>query len=181
MSDFNQAIPVILLHEGGWVANPADPGGETNFGISTLIIKRENISAADLGVDPATMFHFGYLKPMKVEAATAIYKKLFWDRYGYEKLAALKPATKIFDCGVNCGPSRGHLMAQRAANKLGQTLTVDGNLGPKSIAGINACDPQRFVIAMAGEMAAYYTNLVHEKPELAVFLKNWLHRAAWGV
>jgi lysozyme family protein len=34
MSDFNQAVKVILQHEGGYVDNPNDPGGATNYGIS---------------------------------------------------------------------------------------------------------------------------------------------------
>lgn len=181
MANFEFAIPIILKHEGGWVSNPVDPGGETNFGISTLIIKREGITAAELGIDPATMFQPGYLKPMKVEAAKALYKKLFWDKYKYDQITADLVATKVCDCGINCGPSRGHAMAQKATNKLGQTLDVDGKIGPKTIAGINACDPKLFMKSMADEMVAYYTNLVQQKPHLGIFLKNWLKRAAWGV
>lgn len=180
MGNWDEAIKVILKHEGGWVSNPADPGGETNWGISTLIIKRENITAAELGVDPATMYQPNYLKPMKVDAAIALYKKLFWDRYKYEQLSDQMVATKVFDCSVNCGPGRAHKMAQQAANKCGQSLTVDGILGPKSIAAINACDPVKFRDAMADEMRAYYTSIATAKPSLQIFLKNWLKRASWG-
>ena len=34
MSDFNLAIPVVLENEGGYVNDPNDLGGETNYGIS---------------------------------------------------------------------------------------------------------------------------------------------------
>ena len=71
MADFNYAIKVILKHEGGWVSDPADPGGETNFGISMLIIGREKITDAELGVKYTGP---GWLKNMKVENASAIYK-----------------------------------------------------------------------------------------------------------
>ena len=34
LTDFNDIIEVVLHHEGGYVNDPVDPGGETNFGIA---------------------------------------------------------------------------------------------------------------------------------------------------
>ena len=34
LTKFNQIIEKVLNHEGGYVDDPNDPGGETNFGIS---------------------------------------------------------------------------------------------------------------------------------------------------
>ena len=34
LTDFNDIIEVVLHHEGGYVNDPKDPGGETNFGIA---------------------------------------------------------------------------------------------------------------------------------------------------
>ena len=34
MAEFSLAIPIVLENEGGYVDDPNDPGGETNFGIS---------------------------------------------------------------------------------------------------------------------------------------------------
>ena len=34
MADFDEAIKVIFKHEGGYVYDPDDPGGETKYGIS---------------------------------------------------------------------------------------------------------------------------------------------------
>lgn len=70
-------------------------------------------------------------------------------------------------------------MAQKAANRLGQKLVVDGALGPASVAAINACDPAQFLKAMALEMQDYYNSIVVRTPSLGVFLKNWTRRAAW--
>jgi len=179
MSTFDKAIGVILTHEGGWVSNPADPGGETNFGISTLIIKRENISNADLGLDPNTQRVPGWMKAMKVDAAKNIYKKLFWDKYGYEQFHDQLVATKIFDCSVNCGPSRAHRMAQLAANQCGQALSTDGIIGIHTIVGVNACSPDKWMEAMVIEMKAYYNAIALKNPALRVFLNNWNRRAAW--
>lgn len=176
MSSFEPAIKVILWHEGGWVDNPADPGGETNFGISMLIIKREGITLEQLGIknwDP------GCLKKMNVNAAIDLYRDLFWNKYGYSRFNNQNVATKIFDAAVNMGPGRGHKLAQKAANACGATLTVDGILGPASVLGINACEPKAWLTAMAKEMEDYYRNLATARPALAVFLRTWLKRASW--
>jgi lysozyme family protein len=177
MADFDKAIKVSLRFEGGYVNNPADPGGATNWGISTLIIKREGITAAELGIPDLTPES---IKLMKVDAAIKIYKKLFWDKYKYSTINNQNVATKIQDIAINCGPSRAHMMAQAAVNKLGcGPLLTDGILGPKSMAAINKCDSKKLVQAIADEQANYYKNLVIRKPNLGVFLSNWLRRAKW--
>jgi lysozyme family protein len=181
VSDFDAAIAVVLQHEGGWVSNPRDPGGETNFGISTLIIEREGLKAEDLHLDPTTFKQPGWLKAMTVDTAKSLYRRLFWDRFGYGRISDELAATKIFDCAVNCGPPRAHVFAQRAATRLGHAATPDGIIGDETFSAINACSPQAFVNAFAEEMRAYYEGLVAARPALAVFESNWLKRARWGV
>lgn len=181
MSNFPAAVKVILAHEGGWVDDPADLGGETNFGISTLIIEREHITPEFLGLDPATAHTRGWLKPMKVDAAVKVYRQLFWDRFGYEGINDLTAATKVFDAAVNCGPSRAHAMAQRSAGLCGAPCAVDGQLGPESMKAINASDPKRFVRELAGQMRAHYARIIEARPLNAKFERNWMMRAAWGL
>jgi lysozyme family protein len=193
MSDFDPAVRVVLLHEGGWVDDVADPGKETNFGISSLIIAREALSGLDLGIDPSTpmptldanghvnFYQPGYLKPMTVDTAKALYRRLFWERFGYSAITEQLPATKVFDCAVNCGPPRAHTFAQSALLRLGHQVKRDGIMGAETIGGINACEPLAFVAAFAGEMRAYYESLISTRPNLSVFENNWLKRARWGV
>ena len=108
---FDYAVGVVHRHEGGWVSDPSDLGGETNFGISSLIIQREGLTNEFLGLPADAPRTPGWLKAMKIEAATKVYHLLFWDKYGYERIADTMVATKVFDCSVNCGPSRAHTMA----------------------------------------------------------------------
>lgn len=188
MSNFNLAIPVILRHEGGWVNDPNDLGGETNFGISSLIIQRENISAAELGVRPftfvtagdrVTVSPEGTLKAMNIEGAKRAYQKLFWDRYKYGDIVDQAAATKIFDSAVNMGPYWGHLCSQKAANALGGKLEEDGKFGSMTKMAINNCVPAEWLKAMAIEMAQHYNNICVRRPRNKKFLKNWLKRASW--
>ena len=175
MSDFAPAIAVVLAHEGRWVDDPDDPGGETNFGISTLIIRREGLTSKDLGVDPNTIGQPGWLKAMTMETATALYKRLFWDRYGYAAINDQTVATKIFDAAVNMGPARAHQYAQFVAQ-----CPIDGILGPVSIAAINACNPGNFIAGYTAQLVGRYSDLVAHNPSLQKFLANWMRRAAWG-
>lgn len=183
-TSFEAAIKVVLRHEGGWVSDPKDLGGETNFGISTLIIQREGITNAQLGLPVGNPVIDGrapgWLQTMKVEAAERIYRQLFWDRYGYAGIADQLVATKVFDCAVNCGPSRAHAMAQRAAAQCGAPCDVDGILGPDTFKAINASEPRAFVTAFAAEMRAHYERIIIARPANEKFRSNWMRRAAWG-
>src|SRR5690606_2973445 len=65
---FLHAVEVVLEHEGGYVHDPHDPGGETKFGIS----KRQY---PDLDIANLTR-----------EQAIEIYRRDWWDKYGYGRL-----------------------------------------------------------------------------------------------
>jgi lysozyme family protein len=176
VSDFDAAVAVVLRHEGGWVDDPFDKGGETNFGISMLIIRREGITPELLGLldlEP------GALKGLTVQRAKLLYQKLFWTRFGYGQIADQTVATKVFDASVNLGPGRAHILAQQTAIALGADLTVDGSLGAKSFAAINACFPTAYVQAFGEAMADFYRAIVRRDPAQQRFLNNWLRRASW--
>ncbi len=180
MAEFGPAIDVILKHEGGWVDDPADPGGETNFGLSMLIIRREKLKPSDLGLAGETFSH-GSLQAMTEAAAREVYRQLFWDRFGYGQIADQAVATKVFDCAVNMGPTWGHRLAQYAANECGASpaLEADGFLGPKTFSALNAVNPRVWLKAMCAQMAARYRLIAAARPRSVKFLPCWLRRAAW--
>uniref|UniRef100_UPI0039E582BF glycosyl hydrolase 108 family protein n=1 Tax=Klebsiella pneumoniae TaxID=573 RepID=UPI0039E582BF len=59
---FDDLIGRVLGHEGGYVNDPRDPGGETQFGISKRAYPNVDI------------------KGLTRETAISIYKRDFWDR-----------------------------------------------------------------------------------------------------
>lgn len=113
-SAFKAAIDFVLAREGGYVNDPSDPGGETNFGIS----KR-----AYPGLD---------IKALTREAALSIYYRAYWQGSGCE---GLPPAVALihFDTSVNQGVAAATRILQAAAG-----VTVDGKIGPKTLAAIAA-------------------------------------------
>lgn len=177
MSDFNYAIDVILTHEGGLSDNPHDPGGITNFGITIGFLNDRDRCSRYFGhPGPATRDDIRF---MSRDLAFKIYLDEIWTPNRYSEIADNRMATKIFDCTVNMGEKWGESFAQQAANRLGQNIAVDGQIGSKSIAAINLCDPNAFLKEYCQQMRERYEGLVLHNPNLAVFLKGWLARARW--
>lgn len=85
MSFFDAAFAIVVGIEGGYVNDPADPGGETRFGIS----KRQypQIDIASLTLDQAK----------------ALYLRDYWSVCRCDELP-WDMALAVFDCAVNQGP-----------------------------------------------------------------------------
>jgi lysozyme family protein len=154
MSLFELAIPTVLRREGGYVNDPNDAGGETNFGIS----KR---SYPDVDI-----------KGLTAAAASAIYKRDWWDRYNYGAIGPQAVATKVLDCSVNLGAERAHKMVQQAVG-----VEQDGVLGPVTLSELNTRSSLKVIVSLQDIQAAYYRALVAENPERQKYLSGWLARA----
>ena len=140
---FERAVGITLGHEGGYANDPDDPGGETKFGIS----KR---SYPDLSVRDLTQAE-----------AVEIYKRDWWDKYGYGRIDNPDLAAKIFDLAVNMGAKRAHVIIQRATMQTGGCwLELDGVLGDLSIAAINDHPDPLWVLDRVKLLAVrYYLSL----------------------
>ena len=84
---FDILIAKILLHEGGYVNDPDDAGGETKYGITKA--RYPNLDIKNL-------------TPMQ---AIAIYKKDFYIPMKIEEIDDINLAMQYFDMGVNAGIS----------------------------------------------------------------------------
>lgn len=85
--NWEKSIAFVLSWEGGYVNNPDDPGGETNFGISKKAYPDLNI------------------KSLTLEDAKAIYKHDYWDKMNCDNLC-YPFDIMAFDTAVNMGISR---------------------------------------------------------------------------
>ena len=156
MSKFDEIIEVVLEHEGGYVNDPKDPGGETNFGIA----KR---SHPDVDI-----------KNLTKEGAKEIYKEVYWDKNKVESLPE-ELWHIYFDMCVNQGKSRAVKIIQRAVNGKGGSLDVDGGLGPMTIAAIGKSRVE--LDRVRAYRVKYYSDLVTKKPDLERFYFGWFKRA----
>jgi lysozyme family protein len=156
---FDGAVLVVLQHEGGYVNDPMDSGGETNFGISKRSYPKLDIR---------------HLTP---EAAIQIYRRDWWDRY---RLGTLPDpiGAKMLDLAVNMGITHATRCLQQGLNDIGQDVLEDGDLGPQTRRACSGADPAELLHALREAAADYYRGLAEGHPALRKFLKGWLRRAA---
>ena len=153
LTKFDDIIKVVLHHEGGYVNDPDDPGGETNFGIAKR--SHPDVDIANLTKD----------------GAKEIYKEHYWDRNKVESLS--EDLRHIyFDMCVNQGRGRAVKIMQRAANSKGAGLKVDGGMGPMTIAAMDGVELDR----VRAYRIKYYADLVTRKPDLEKFYFGWFRR-----
>jgi lysozyme family protein len=130
MSRFDDVLKVTLGFEGGYSNDKNDRGGETNLGITAGTLAR----AHKAGIVP-----HADVKVLTRSEAAAIYKAFYWDAIGAGKMP--EPLDLIlFDACVNHGPGGAGKLLQEALNALlsGNPLAVDGAIGPKTWAALDA-------------------------------------------
>jgi len=172
---FEQALEKTLKHEGGFVNDVDDSGGATNHGISLRFLRAEGYEV-DLDGDGDTDAED--MKLLDQDKAGEIYKEFFWDKWGYEEIRHANIGAKIFDMSVNMGASQAHKITQRACNKMGKDLVVDGIIGSQTKRIINSIDEDDALLeGLRLEQVAFYNRLVEQKPVLNKFLKGWTRRA----
>lgn len=176
---FDFAVNVVLRHEGGFSNDKNDRGGPTNYGISLRFLNEMGI---DLNHDE--QIDIDDIKEVHFSDAIDIYKKYFWDKYHYEAINSLAVATKIFDMAVNMGSRQAHKIAQISCGSCGHSgLVVDGILGPKTLGALNEISlhgrESDLMDELVNEQKWFYQYLAEHNPNLRIFLKGWINRAAY--
>ena len=121
---FDQAFQALLGNEGGFVDNPADPGGATRYGITERVARRHGYA--------------GDMRELPLDLAKSIAKAEYWDPINCDELPE-EVAFQVFDAYYNGGHAAQWL--QQAA-----AVDVDGKIGPLTIAAVKAADPDKIVM-----------------------------------
>ena len=173
MADFDAFFPTLLAHEGGFVDDPADPGGATNKGITLESFGK--YAQRYLGIEPT----LENLKALTDEQAAKIYKPEYWDEIHGDEIELQELADIVFDFQVNAGGSASKLL-QKVLNDLGARppLSVDGDVGTGTMAALARADQKAVYRAYKQGRIAYYQDLVARRPALAKFLSGWLKRVS---
>lgn len=176
---FEDAIKTTLKHEGGFVDDPVDPGGATNFGVSLRFVRGEleGTKIGDIEFDLTGDGKVGAddIKNMTREMAIAVYFQAFWDQR-YEELSG-PLAAKYFDLSVNMGKGQATKLVQRACIAAGKPVDVDGGLGPQTMTALKEANQTCVLAALRSEAAGFYRVLIARKPVNKRFEKGWLKRA----
>lgn len=179
MSDFNKAIKVVLLHEGGFVDNPNDPGGATIYGLTLNFIK---LHPSDCDYNKDGIVDINDLKSMTIQQATDLYQKYFWNWYNFDNINDNTIAIKIFDYSINMGQKHAIELLQQSMNSsLNENVVVDGDMGPFTVATTNKIislqAQQSFLDCYSSNVWNFYQSLITHNPSLSVFANGWKNRA----
>jgi lysozyme family protein len=174
--DVDRLIDGLIEREGGYVANPADKGGPTCFGISEAVARAN-----------------GYRGPMRQlprEEAAATYKRLYWLRPRFDEIAKRSPriAAELFDTGANMGPAVAVTFLQRALTALNRggkdypDLVPDGRIGERTLAALDSFLNLRgktsgetvLLRALEALQGERYLRLAERRPANEAFLYGWL-------
>lgn len=176
MANFEKAIEKMLSHEGGYVNDPSDPGGETYKGVARkMFSKWEGWTTIDIAkrsqnfpknLDADTNLH---------QLITQFYKVNFWDKINADDILNEDVAFSIFDFGVNAGVSTSAGLAQKVIETI-----ADGVFGKKSVEKLNAFDPDHFIAAFTVAKIARYLFIVKRRPESRKYFYGWVNRALNG-
>ena len=153
-NNFQKCLDLVLKSEGGWVNNPADPGGETNLGVTKKVWEEW------VGHEVKTM------KGLTPADVAPMYQAKYW-------MACYAPQLPIgvdyclFDAAVNMGPGRAVKLLQEAIQCM-----PDGTIGPRTMQLLDQKKPEDIVDAFSQRKINFYEGL----KTFPVFGKGWLKR-----
>lgn len=175
MSLKDKTISAIIDVEGGYVDDPSDSGGETNFGITVAV-------ARDWG-------YGGPMEHMPREVAYDIYVHKYWDALRLDDICDLSEsiAHELADTGVNMGIGRAGTFLQESLNVFNrneadyQDIAEDGQVGPMTIRCLKAFLDKRKLVggekvmtrALNALQGAFYIDLCQRRKKDERFVYGW--------
>lgn len=156
LSNFKKSFEMMLGSEGGFVNNPADPGGMTNLGVTKAtwenFIGRVSDEKEMRG-----------LTPYKVEP---LYRNKYWNAVRADELPSGIDYL-VFDFAVNAGVGRSIKTLQSAVG-----TQPDGDFGTLTMAAVQLVSPQELIDKFSQTKEDFYRSL----NTFDTFGRGWLSR-----
>ncbi|MCK5018687.1 MAG: hypothetical protein KAS32_16620 [Candidatus Peribacteraceae bacterium] len=191
---FINAYNKTMGHEGGYVFDPTDRGGETYKGIS----RRFHPTWAGWGIIDSykpiisenTMVNTSELLDKDIDLSNSVqqfYKHHFWDVPGFNfiDIVSDRISESMFDTGVNVGTGTVCKWLQSTLNILNRDgkhypdIAVDGGLGPISLQTLGEClkrNPMhRILTIMMIYQGGHYINIMENDTRQERFV-GWFER-----
>jgi lysozyme family protein len=156
--NFAEALQKLLVHEGGFVDHPKDPGGMTNLGV-TKAVWEEWVG------HPVDEKQMRALTPATV---APLYRAKYWDKIKGDDLPTGVDYV-VFDAAVNSGPGRAAKWLQACVG-----VEPDGGIGPKTLAAVTSFDASQLIEDYAKRRLSFLMDL----QTWDTFGKGWGRRVA---
>jgi lysozyme family protein len=159
-SNFEQCLKELLVHEGGFVNHPQDPGGMTNLGVT----KRVWEEWTGHEVDEKQM------RALTPELVAPLYKRKYWDACRSDDLVSGVDYA-VFDVAVNSGAGRAIKFLQSCVG-----VDADGGFGPRTLDAVKVAeqDPERLIELYCAKRLEFLQSL----KTFETFGKGWSRRVA---
>ena len=151
---FNRFIEIILKHEGGYVNDPDDFGGETKYGIT-----KRRYPSLDI-------------KNLTIENAKEIYYRNFYKKMNLYYISNSELALHLFDMGVNAGKINAIKLLQDLLNG----CPKDGVIGPVTAQAVSYAEiTVDLIVAYKAKRIEYYYKASRRRNNKK-FLHGWVKR-----
>ena len=149
-------IDEIIHIEGGFVDDPNDSGGATNFGITEAVARSYGYT--------------GHMRDLPREVAFDIYCARYWDAVLADKIVALSEGVvaEIVDTAVNMGTKRAGTFLQRSLS-----------IGPGTLSALtsylNVRDDATLIKMLNCLQGAFYVDLAERREKDEKFINGWFN------
>ena len=148
----------------GYANDPDDLGGATMVGVTIATYKEY---CRKKGYPVPTIDR---LRNMTYVQWLDILKTMFWDRWQADKIANQSVAEILVDW-VWASGKYGITIPQQVLG-----VTVDGVVGPKTLAALNKQTPAQFFARLVAERKAYIDRICASRPANNKYKRGWLNR-----
>lgn len=152
--NFDQAFDLLLGHEGGYVNDSRDSGGETRWGVTRRVAIKEGYT--------------GDMHLLPREFAKDVYRRRYWQPIMADRLPAAARYS-VFDAAVNSGVKQAIQWLQRCVD-----VVDDGVMGPMTLQAAERAPGLRLAVELNAMRLDFMTSL----PTWSAFGRGWARRIA---
>ncbi len=166
MANVYKLAPWILKWEGGFVNDPADLGGATNMGVTISTWKQvgyDKDGDGDIDVNDLHLL-------TRDDVVNRVLKPHYWDRWKADDIKSQSVANILVDW-VWASGAHGVKIPQRLLG-----VAVDGIVGPKTIAAVNARNPRELFDMIKIARFDFIEDICRKRPANNKFKRGWMNR-----
>ncbi len=165
MAEIKQYLPKLLKWEGGFVDDPADPGGATNMGVTLATWRRVGYDKTGDGLITAAD-----IKLLSPEDVGMVLQFFYWNRWKAGQILNQSVAEILVEWVWGSG-RWGIIIPQQILG-----ITPVGNVGPLTIATLNQTDQAKFHATVYQSRVDFIDTIIKNNPNLLRVKQDRLNR-----